>query len=319
MTSKPEFSPSLGPHSSASRGQATVPESTGSDATVSDATISCWRLGEQVTGGSLCEIYRAAPRALAQLSAYDYAIKVVNPSVSATQTAAAVERLGREAAACDSIGHHGILPLLDAELDKPPFFVVQPWIDGGTLNRFMAVSSDISLIRCLWILRQITEALAAAHDHQRVYLGLDPTHILLGSGGRILLTGFGRSCVAGHPAQALGSRFQSIQYTAPENFEREALAIPASDVYSLGLLVHRLVGGRLPFRESTVEEVVQNRQQVRPIELIRNQPTTPIALSNLVEEMLDPCPANRPSMRSVLDQLISIEIENLKNPALIQL
>ena len=254
---------------------------------LSDSTISYWRLGEQVTGGGLCEIYRAAPKSLAELSAFDYVVKVVNPNLSTVQTMAAVDRLGREAAACDSVAHHGILPLLDAELDKPPFYIVQPWIEGGTLSRFMAVAPDISLVRCLWLLRQIAETIVAAHDCQRVYLGLNPTHILMGSGGRILLNGWGDSAVVGQPVLSQGNRFHEQQYTAPENFGDDALAQTASDVYSLGMLIHQLVGGRLPFRESSNSEVVWNRQQKRPIELIRVQPTTPIALSNLAENMLE--------------------------------
>ncbi len=157
--------------------------------TANSTTVSYWKTGPQLTGSRWYQIFRATPKSLQNEPAFDYVIKLANRDLTGKRFAQAVDRLGREAAAIDSIHHQTIIPLLDAELDQSPFFLVQPWIQGDSLDRFLSAATDVSLVRCLWIFRQVAEAIAAAHDQGRVYLGLDPSHVLLGSGGRILLIG----------------------------------------------------------------------------------------------------------------------------------
>lgn len=282
-------------------------------------TISYWRLGEQVTGGRWFEIYRAAPRSMAEQTAYDYAIKLVNPHLTATQATGALDRLGREAAACDSIQHHGIIPLLDAELDQPVFFVVQPWVGGGTLDQFMAAAPNISLIRCLWIFRQIAEAIGAAHEKGRVYFGLDPEHVLLGSGGRVMLIGWSHSHMESQPLNLPIEEFRFARYAAPECLDGSGLANPRSDIYSIGALIYQVLGNQLPYRYRSIEQLVEQQQVKRPVDLIRVQPSCPASLSRFVSQMLAANPLERPSIQEVLEQLIAVEIENLENPSLIQL
>lgn len=282
-------------------------------------TVSYWQLGTQITGGRWFEIYRAAPKSLAEQSAFDYAIKLVNPHLSRSQSLIAYERLGREAAAADSVQHRGIIPLLDAELDQPEFFLVQPWIAGGTLDKFVATAKDISLVRCLWIVRQIAEAIAAAHDRQRVYLGLDPAHVLLGSGGRVMLIGWANSHVEGQPLSVPTDQFRFAQYSAPECFGEHATAQAASDVFSLGVFIYQLLANVMPYRPTTVKQLILARQHKRPIDVIRRQPACPPRLSRLASEMMSVQSEARPAIRDVLEQLIAIEIENLENPTLIRL
>ena len=91
--------------------------------------ISVWRLGDQVIGGGrYYNIFRAAPKSLAADSKYDYVIKVINPDLCETLVANAIDRLSREAIATEQICQPNVIRLLDAELDRAPFFLVQPWI-----------------------------------------------------------------------------------------------------------------------------------------------------------------------------------------------
>lgn len=282
-------------------------------------TISYWRLGEQITGGNWFDIYRAAPKSMLDVDSYDYVIKLINPHLSGERANFALDRLGREAISTDLIEHHGVIPLLDAELDRSPFFVVQPWIAGGSLDKFMAVAEDISLIRMLWVIRQVAEAIDAAHEHGRVHLGLEPAHVLLGNGGRISMLGWSQSHAIGQVVNLPNDRMQSVQYTAPECFDEGVKGMPASDVYSLGAFIYHVLVGRSPFKGTNIAELVEAHRQQEPIDIIRHQPVCPARLSQLVSRMLCKTPALRPKLGEVLEQLISIEIENLDNPGLIAL
>lgn len=251
--------------------------------------------------------------------AFDYVIKLINPNLNAEDSNRALDRLGREAISTDMIEHHGIIALLDAELDQAPFFLVQPWIGGGSLDKFSAAAKDISMIRVLWIFRQVAEAIGAAHDHGRVHQGLEPAHVLLGSGGRVSLLGWSQSHAVGQRAWFPHNRLQMVRYTAPECFDPGYRAMTASDIYSLGMFIYNSMVGRTPFKGSTIPDIIESHCCEAPVDVIRHQPLCPARLNQLVKRMLQKNPLVRPKISEVLEQLISIEIENLENPAVIEL
>jgi len=155
--------------------------------------ISCWKLGPQVTGGRWYEIFRARPKTLSADSDFDYVIKTINPNLGPVDRQRAIDRLGREAFATETVMHNSVIRLLDAELDVAPFFLVQPWVYGRSLDRFFASAHQIAINRLMWVLRQVAEGIHAGHQCGRVYLGLDPSHVLIARTGRAKLIGWSQS------------------------------------------------------------------------------------------------------------------------------
>ena len=282
-------------------------------------TVSYWRLGPRVSGGNWFDIYRAAPKAMLENDAFDYVIKMVNRDLDGDDAQLALDRLSREAISTEILDHHGVIPLLDAEMDKAPFFLVQPWMPGGSLDRLLASSNDISLIQMLWIIRQTAEAINAAHDKNRVYLGLEPAHVLMGAGGRITLIGWSNSYGISQRIAPIPKRIQYVRYTAPECFDPGAIASPSCDVYSLGAFIHRLIVGSAPFKATNFEDMLEMHRHANPVDIIRHQPLCPARLNELVGRMLHKDPFSRPTISEAMEQLVSIEIENLENPAVISL
>ncbi len=281
--------------------------------------ISIWRLDELVTGGRWYQVFRAAPKSLTDPNSHDYILKLVNPELPSDQASLALERLGREAIATDMIQHPGIIPLLDAEQDRPPFFLVQPWIAGGSLDKFYASANDISLTRTLWIVRQVVEAISAAHDAGRVYLGLQPAHVLLGTGGRVTLIGWSNSHAIDEKVRLPDSDMTQARYRAPETFDSECRASAANDIYSIGAFIYNAISGSTPFNASDWQNLARLHCTKAPVSLQNNQPLCPPRLSRLVDDMLSKFPVQRPRIREILDELISIELEYLEHPALIRL
>jgi len=282
-------------------------------------TISYWRLGPLVTHGNWFQIFRAAPKSMLEDVSYDYVIKMVNPHLEGENAEIALDRLGREALSTDMFEHQGVIPLLDAELDRAPFFLVQPWFAGGSLDRFLATSDNVSLTRIVWIIRQVAEVIDTVHARGRVYLGLEPAHVLLGAGGRISLIGWSQSHAVAQPIRPPKERLQSARFTAPECFELGAIAKKASDIYSMGIFIYNSLLGRPPFNGSSYEAIVAAHRTEEPVDVIRHQPLCPTRLNQLIRQMLHKDPDVRPTISEVMDQLISIEIENLDNPAVILL
>ena len=281
--------------------------------------VSYWKLGRPVTAGRWYNIYRAKPKSLSAESPHDYVFKMVNPNLKNGQLQHALDRLGREAIATEQIEHNNVIKLLDAELDHAPFFLVQPWMPGKSFDRFQSVTSQTTLNRLVWIARQIAEAVYAGHEKGRVHLGIEPAHVLLGRTGRVTMIGWSQSHPVNESAWMPHDQLQMARFTAPECFREGYRASFASDVYSLGALLYKSLSRRAPFDGQTVKAIADNAMNSSFVDLMLKQPQCPPALYRLVRKMLAKNPKARPSMRSVLESLIAIEIEHLSDPTLITL
>jgi serine/threonine-protein kinase len=273
--------------------------------------VSCWKLGDQITGGRWFELFRAKPKTLGPESDYDYVIKLVNSALPSAKKQQAIDRLGREALATETILHNNVIRLLDAELDNPSFFLVQPWVCGRSFDRFLSTAQQMPINRLLWVVRQVAEAIFAGHLCGRVHLGLDPSHVLLGRTGRVKLIGWSQSHGIGERAWLPHDQLQLARYTAPECFDKEYRASVASDVYSLGVLIYHALTQRVPFDGLSISEVHQASIREIPIDLMIRQPLCPPALYRLVRKMLAKNPTRRPAFKEVLETLITIEIDHL--------
>jgi serine/threonine-protein kinase len=285
----------------------------------SASVIAYWKLGPQITGGRWYCIYRAAPKSAPRDYGFGYAIKLINPGLSTDKRAVAIDRMGREVVATEKIVHPNVIRLLDAELDRAPFFLVQPWIEGRSLDQFLASAQQMSFSRLLWALRQIAEALRAAHEVGRVHLGLEPSHVMLGRNGRVTLLGWSQSLRLGEKAFLPLDQLQSAWFTAPECFAKDYRANFSSDIYSLGLLIYQTMTTRFPFAGNTIDQTRNLHHHHLPADLQFVQKGCPPTLSRLVKEMLLKNASERPPLRDVLNRLISLEIEHLTDPAVISL
>ena len=284
-----------------------------------DQVVSYWKIGKPVTAGHWYHIFRAKPKSLGSDHPWDYVIKLVNPDLPPAKLQFALDRLGREAIATEQIMHSNVIRLLDAELDRAPFFLVQPWMTGKSLDRFHAGDCHTTVNRLIWVARQIAEALYASHERGRVHLGLDPSHVLLGPTGRTTRIGWSQSHPVGQEAWLPHDRLQLAKYTAPECFEKGYYAKFASDVYALGALMYKMFSRVAPYEGQSIEEIATASQKSLPIDLMIQQPVCPAPIYRLVRRMLLKNPAKRPPMRQVLEKLITAEIEHLCDPTLVQL
>lgn len=250
---------------------------------------------------------------------HDYVIKVINPKLPPEQIPSAICRLGREALATEQVFHPNVIRLLDAELDRAPFFLVQPWIYGRSLDCLLSRAPHLSLTRMLWVLRQTAEGVRAGHEKGRVFLGMDPAHILIGKTGRVTLIGWSNSHAIGEKAWLPDDQLQLSRYKAPECFDEDYKADPKSDVYSLGVMIYHALSQELAFNGQTVSIVADAHKNDIPEDLMIVQRDCPARLGVLAKQMLSKDPVMRPTFRQVLNELISIEIEFLSDSTLIRL
>ncbi len=183
------------------------------------------------------------------------------------------KKFEQEIEALARIDHHGIVGVLDAGATPAgkPFFVMQ-FVEGVVLRQLMK-GAQLDLRRVLRIVRQIGQALSAAHDKGVVHRDLKPENIMVQTLGAeeevVKLIDFGiASLTSANDAVEKTTVAGTLPYMAPEQFRGQPA--PASDIWALGVIAYELLTGRLPFQAETMIQLYEMQQrgvQVPPRQL----------------------------------------------------
>jgi serine/threonine protein kinase/tetratricopeptide (TPR) repeat protein len=173
-----------------------------------------------------------------------------------------------------TLEHPGIARLLDGGVtpDGAPWFAME-YVEGKPLDSWCD-EQTLSVEDRMKLFAEVCDAVAYAHGQQIVHRDLKPSNILVTGGGAVKLLDFGiaKLLTPGASADAdltrTGLRMLTPEYASPEQLRGDPIT-PASDVYSLGILLYRLLTGRRPYRirglsAGEAERVVLEREPPLP-------------------------------------------------------
>ncbi len=218
--------------------------------------------------GGMARVYRAFDIRLKRR----VAIKVIDTPYRAE--AGYVTRFEREAQVIAQLSHPQVVQLYRYGEADGFLYMVMQYIDGADLHSILhSYRQDGEFMQpdeILPVVRDICEALDYIHNHGVVHRDIKPSNIMLTRQGRAVLTDFGLALLT--DVGTLGHVFGSPQYIAPEQAVSSANASPASDLYSLGVILYEIYTGRLPFlADDAVELAMQHitaappsPRQIRP-------------------------------------------------------
>jgi len=212
------------------------------DTTPPDRTIGAWRIvGELGRGGmgAVYEVRRAD-------GAYDQraALKLIR---STADSPAARERFLRERQLLAQLGHPHIATLLDGgfSAEGDPYFVME-YVDGLPIDQWCD-RRGLGLRERVELFLQVLDAVSCAHRSLVVHRDLKPSNLLVDGGGQVKLLDFGiAKQLQGGDATATSDRALTFEYASPEQLH-DAPITTATDIWQLGIVLHRLLSGSHPF------------------------------------------------------------------------
>lgn len=208
-------------------------------------------------------------------------------------------RFLREARAPAEIGHPGIVQVLDAGVDTDGTMFVAMELLSGQSYRGVLQRTDATLDEKVGLLLEALEPLAVAHRKGFVHRDLKPenlfvvSHALGGQRMKLLDFGIARDGGAAELTET-GVLVGSVKYVAPEQARSARDASPASDVWSMGVMLYEVAFGDVPFAGSSSFDVLVKIHAGKFTPLRERMPDLPVAYEALVHRCLSQEPNERP-------------------------
>src|SRR5579859_2025289 len=217
-------------------------------------TIAGYRLLERVGEGGTAEVYRAE-----HAERGPSAFKVLRPRLRGDPTA--VKRFLREAGYGARVSHPGVVRTFDYGEADGLYYLALEWAPGDSLAAFLHRNGPLAPPEAVALVRQLADALAAAHQAGINHRDLKPENIMYDPAtkrARLLDFGIARDTEV-PPEERLtrtGFFVGTLQYVAPEALSGE-LVDGRADIYSLATIAYYLLTGRHPYNGRSPRELFQ--------------------------------------------------------------
>ncbi|MFN8525362.1 MAG: bifunctional serine/threonine-protein kinase/formylglycine-generating enzyme family protein [Chloroflexota bacterium] len=198
-----------------------------------------YRIVSVIGRGGFATVYKAYQSSLDR----HVAIKVLRSDM--VEDATGLERFQREARAAARLsGHQNIVTIYDYGEQDGAAFLVLELIEGTTLHDRLAQPLPFSDVDR--IVTGVAAALDYAHSNQLVHRDVKPGNVLLSEDGRVVLSDFGIAKLLDSATALTGNVIGTPEYMSPEQINGSDID-GRSDIYSLGVMLYRMLTGRAPF------------------------------------------------------------------------
>jgi serine/threonine protein kinase len=202
-----------------------------------------------------------------------------------------VENFRNEARIIARLVHPHIVRVLDFGVEGNTPYLIMDFAPNGTLRHRHPKGTRVPLPVIVMYVKQVAEALHYAHSQRLIHRDIKPENMLLGRNNEVLLSDFGIALAAQSTSyQATQDVAGTISYMAPEQIQ--AHPRPASDQYSLGIVVYEWLSGNRPFQGSYTEIAIKHTM-VPPPPLRGQMPDLPPAVEDVVMTALRKDPYQR--------------------------
>jgi eukaryotic-like serine/threonine-protein kinase len=187
-----------------------------------------------------------------------------------------IQRFRREAESAAALQQVNIVSIFDRGQVDHTYYIAMAYLDGRTLREL--INYGLTPVESVAIVRQILEAAGFAHRHGVIHRDLKPMNVIVDASGLATVTDFGIARAGLSEITEAGSILGTVHYLSPEQAEGFEVG-PASDLYSVGVILYECLTGRVPFEGETAVAVA--------LQQLSEQPPAPSAWNPEVSPALD--------------------------------
>jgi len=209
-----------------------------------------YELRDLAGSGGMADVYLAYDRVL------DRHVAIKLPKARYASDEEFVERFRHEARSAASLSHPHIVPVFAwGETRDGTCYIVMEYLPGGTLKDRIISKGALPTCMAAAVALQIAQALRAAHEHGVIHRDIKPHNILITDSGHVKVADFGiaraaeTTTISDH-----GDILGTAHYISPEQAMGGPVG-PASDLYSLGVVLYEMLTGRVPFEVESLSDL----------------------------------------------------------------
>lgn len=264
--------------------------------------IGDYILGESLGVGTVGSVFRVRHASTDE----EFALKILLPELSKDESIKA--RFQRETEVLQRLSHPNIVSYYGSGVYQDRLYYVMELVEGGSLKDILLKQGRISWQDSIEVGWQICSALQHAHNQGIVHRDLKPANLFFTKNGKLKLGDFGLALdLAGAELTTAGLTVGTYLYMAPEQIRGERRISGQTDLYALGCLLFRMIAGQAPFEGQNFAQIFDQHLHSHPPKLQIFSPECPIDLENIINQMLEKEPDQRPfNAREVQGELAEI-------------
>ncbi|HEY0127918.1 MAG TPA: Stk1 family PASTA domain-containing Ser/Thr kinase, partial [Rubrobacteraceae bacterium] len=247
-----------------------------------------YMLLEVLGAGGMAQVYLAHDNVLDR----EVALKVLREHYAHDE--GFVERFRREAKNAAALNHPSIVQVYDRGRDKDgTYYMAMEYVPGGTLKNRICQGRPLEPREAARIGSRVAEALSVAHDRSIVHRDIKPQNVLLDASAEAKVADFGIARAANSETMTETNLvLGTTAYMSPEQLRGDRVG-PASDLYSLGVVLYETLTGELPFRGGDpIATAMKHINEPAPHPREAN-PAVPETLDTLIVRLLAKEPEER--------------------------
>ena len=259
-----------------------------------------YRIGTLRGVGGMGVVYGATDEQLG----VSVAVKFLRPELAVDSTF--MERFRRELILGRQVSHPNVVRIHDIGRDGDVHFLTMDLVAGSSLRELIEQRGPLDEPTAILILRQLAEALGAAHRAGVVHRDLKPSNILIDEQGQVHVTDFGVAASLGSDGPTrTGEVIGTLDYMSPEQARGDTVDA-RSDIYALGIVLFEMLSGRLPFAggsaaEALAQRIAGKRRDLRDLG---------VRVSPSVRNVLARCLVTSPSRRYRSTEELLVDLDN---------
>ena len=246
-----------------------------------------YRIGKPLGRGGMGTVFAAVHEKTKQ----PVAVKLISDNVA--DESKFRRRFDAEIKSLQCLSHSGIVRIYGFGEEEGHLFYSMELVRGDSLQKVIKREKRLEWQTTIDIAIQVCGALKHAHDIGVIHRDLKPANLVVDENWQVKLVDFGIAKIFGDSNTVAGSLLGTADYMAPEQATSEGIT-QRTDLYALGSVMYAMLAGRAPFTGKTVTQVINALQRDRPVPVDLIRPDVPPELVELIDELLEKSPEDRP-------------------------